>query len=471
MRESYLDGNYQELKLILDLSFDLITISNGSGIFTAASKSCEQYFGVSEQEIVGMGPSDLVASGVFDRSVTAQVISQREQVTMVQKTASGKTLLVKAHPIFSPEGELLKIISFSKDITEEQILSGEVEKLNGELNWYKKELQKRQAIDKSNVILQSRSMSKVVELIQHVANSHVTVLLLGETGVGKSYFARLIHESSTRKDAPFVTINCGAIPKELLESELFGFEDGAFTGARKGGKKGLFEIAGKGTIFLDEIGDIPLALQVKLLHVLDQKQVLRIGGTVPVRVDARIIAATNKDLYTQVQAGAFREDLYYRLNVLPITIPPLRKRREDIPHLANLFLQRYNKEYDTCKIITESGYSALSQLNYAGNVRELEHIVERLIITSTRDVIDASQVKLLELLTPDPAGPEPAPRLEQVASLKEEVEKLERRLIVDALNRYRTTRKAAEALKVDQSTVVKKMKRLNIKAVYDQNPG
>lgn len=197
------------------------------------------------------------------------------------------------------------------------------------------------------------------------------VLLLGETGVGKGYIAKYIHERSNRKNEPFITINCAAIPEPLLESELFGYESGAFSGALKSGKKGLFELAGNGTIFLDEIGDMPLNLQVKLLHVLDQKKVIRVGGERPIDVKGRIIAATNKRLSECVDNGSFREDLYYRLNVLPVMIPPLRERVEDIPLLTNRFLNLFNKKYGLSKFISQSGYELLSNYNFPGNVREL----------------------------------------------------------------------------------------------------
>ncbi|OUN06000.1 PAS domain S-box protein [Flavonifractor sp. An92] len=471
MKQNYLSEYEKELQLILDLSYDMITIADGKGILTAASKSCERYFGIPEQELIGMGSEDLERNGIFDQSITAKVVQTGSKSTMVQRTASGKTLFVTSHPIFDDQGKLSKIISFSKDITEEESLNAEVKNLQSELDWCRNELWRRQAIHDSKVACQSPAVQRLMELIKHVANSTVTVLLLGETGVGKSYFAKLIHELSPRKDAPFVTINCGAIPKELLESELFGYEEGAFTGAKRGGKKGLFELAKNGTIFLDEIGDMHLELQVKLLHVLDHYEVLRIGGSQPIRIQARIVAATNKDLKKLIQDGKFREDLYYRLSVVPITIPPLRERREDIPYLTNLFFEKFNQKYGTKKQLTESGYAVLSHFHFSGNIRELEHTVERLIVTSPYEFIDASQIRLLELFSSEDSEPAPnspteaAPdELDQIVSLKQAVEAYERRILTQALRRYKTTRKVGEALKLDQSTVVKKMKRLHVTA-------
>lgn len=300
-------------------------------------------------------------------------------------------------------------------------------------------------------------MNKIMDLIYHICDLDATVLLLGETGVGKGYIAKVIHESSIRKEQPFVPINCGAIPENLLESELFGYEGGAFTGATKDGKRGLFEIAGEGTIFLDEIGDMPMNLQVKLLHVLDERKVFRIGGEKPIEVKGRIIAATNKDLKKLIEEEKFREDLYYRLNVVPINIPPLRERKEDIPALIKMFLNNYNKEHGTSKTISEKGYNILIEYDYPGNIRELENIVERLVITTFDDLVKDKQI--LEIV-------EPLNKIcidsDEIIPLREAVEQVERKMLIAAFKEYKTTRKVAAALGIDQSTVVKKAKKLKI---------
>ena len=366
--------------------------------------------------------------------------------------------MVTGIPMFGEEGEIIKIINISKDITENQMLGQELKDIQSQLQWFQKELNKRQAIYDSKVNYKSVSMNKIMELILHICDLDATVLLLGETGVGKGYIAKVIHESSIRKNEPFVPINCGAIPENLLESELFGYESGAFTGATKGGKKGLFEIAGKGTIFLDEIGDMPMNLQVKLLHVLDDKKVLRLGGEKPIKVEGRLIAATNKDLKKLIQEGKFREDLYYRLNVVPINIPPLRERKEDVPSLVKMFLDNYNNEHGTHKTISEGGYNILIDYNYPGNIRELENIIERLVITTLGDIVEDIQVA--EIIEPTK---EINYNSDEIVPLKQSVEELERRILISAFEKYKTTRKVAEALDIDQSTVVKKAKRLKIK--------
>lgn len=455
MTTDYLKGNIEDLQLILDLSFDLITISDKNGRFTTASKSCKKYFGISEDELIGMGPEDL-EKNVLDHSITGKVISTKNKVTMIQNTASGKILLATAYPVIK-NGTIDKIITFSKDITEEKKLSDKLESLADELEWYKDEYQKRQAASLSNPVLSSNSMQQVINMVNRIANMNVIVLLLGETGVGKGYIASLIHNISERREYPFITVNCAAIPKELLESELFGYEEGAFTGAKKGGKKGMFEIAGEGTIFLDEIGDMPLDLQVKLLHVLDKKYIIKVGGETKVNIKARIIAATNKDLKEAVKAGVFREDLYYRISVLPITIPPLSQRRDDIPRLIDVFLDRFNNEYKVQKKISTAGRIALMFKNYPGNVRELEHTIERLVITSVSETITEELISAL--------NNEEAPTLDEIPdnmTLKEVMDNYEKKLLRWAITKYGTTRKIGQALGIEQSTVAKKIKRLQI---------
>ena len=229
------------------------------------------------------------------------------------------------------------------------------------------------------IVGRSRGILEVLDLIHRVAPTNATVLLRGESGVGKELFARAIHFLSPRSNKPFVAVNCGAIPETLLEAELFGYEKGAFTGAYTS-KKGKFEIANGGTLFLDEVAELPLHLQVKLLRVLQEKEVERLGGTKPIKVDVRIIAATNRDLEKMVKEGKFREDLYYRLNVVPVFIPPLRERKEDIPPLVQHFLERFSKDYNKQVSISPEVLDALIDYHWPGNVRELQNVIERMVI-------------------------------------------------------------------------------------------
>ncbi|WP_282140875.1 sigma-54 interaction domain-containing protein [Cytobacillus oceanisediminis] len=447
---------FEDLNFILDTTHSAITITNGEGVFTRLSKSCEKIFGVPESELVGKNAFILEEQGFFSTSVTCEVIRKKRRVTIIQKTAANKTVLVTGTPIFNREKKIEKIINISKDITETDKLASDLKRLQAEHEWMKQELMKRTQLERGKVASESPDMKKIIELVHHIANMEATVLLLGETGVGKGYMADMIHSVSNRKDRPFISINCGAIPENLLESELFGYEKGAFTGALKDGKKGLFETAGSGTIFLDEIGDMPVSLQVKLLHVLDDGTVRRIGGTASFKVDCRIIAATNKDIKELVRAGQFREDLFYRLNVVPITIPSLRERKEDLLFLAKMFLDSMNNKYKMKKTFSEEAIRALYDYNYPGNIRELQNMIERLVINTIGDTIEAE--KILEMTE----ASSPSTQSEEITPLKEAVEQLERNMLFTAFQKYKTTRRVAEALKIDQSTVVKKAKKLKV---------
>ncbi|MEC9488043.1 MAG: sigma 54-interacting transcriptional regulator, partial [Halanaerobium sp.] len=298
------------------------------------------------------------------------------------------------------------------------------------------------------------AMESVLNLAEKVARVNSTVLLQGESGVGKGVVARIIHDLSAREDGPFVAINCGAIPETLLESELFGYETGAFTGASRKGKPGLIETAEGGTLFLDEITEIPLNLQVKLLQVIQERRLVRIGGVRPIAVDIRVIAATNQDIEMLVREGLFREDLYYRLNVVPIKIPPLRERQEDIIPLINHFLERYNKKYGQEKDLTREAKRALKKYHWPGNCRELENLIERLVVTSEQAVIGLTDLPQ-NIKGYMPGNPVEVHRLLPLGEARELVEKL---LLEKARAEAESgsTYEMARILSVDQSTVVRK---------------
>lgn len=315
-----------------------------------------------------------------------------------------------------------------------------------------------------NIIGISFAMQKVFEMIEKVADTSATVLVTGESGVGKELVARAIHYNSSKREHPLVVVNCGAIPETLLESELFGFEKGAFTGAINT-RIGKFELANGGTIFLDEIGDISLNLQVKLLRVLQEKSFDRIGGDKTIKVDVRIIAATNRVLDDLVKEGKFREDLYYRLNVVPIKIPPLRERRQDIPLLLNCFLERSNKmNQANIEGFTEESMRALIDYEYRGNVRELQNIVERVVVLKKNGYIDIEDLpeKLYsgERIHHEEAETEPLYMGKDYDTLVSEFEKS---LITKALNETQGVKsKAAKVLNINRTTLIEKMKRLGL---------
>ena len=329
--------------------------------------------------------------------------------------------------------------------------------------------QKCDEIRSSGYIFNSPLSQATLRQALKVARYNSTVLIYGESGTGKEVLATIIHQNSERKSFPMVKINCAAIPEALLESELFGYEKGSFTGASTKGKTGLWETAQNGTLFLDEVGELPLAFQAKLLRAIQEKEITRVGGTVPVKVDVRIIAATNRNLEDMVHQHLFREDLYYRLNVFPVPIDPLRKRQEDIIPLTNFFIQKYNQEFGLHKSISPAALNLLSVQPLQGNVRELQNIIQHAMINTTFDEIKSSDilhtftcVSRRTAAAPHTGGAQQQPR--RPASLKQMLEEKEREILLDYSRYYRTTQQLADALHTSQPTIVRKLQKYRIRS-------
>lgn len=452
-----LNGFVKKLTAIFDYCFDEIYVTDGKGYTIFVSKACEEFYGVKAGDLLGKHVYELEKKGMFSRSVTREVLHKKEQVTMIQTTKKGKKLLVTANPIFNEKGEIDSVVTISRDITELSILKeklAETEELSAmylsELEKLKKEQPRQQEI-----IAQSEPIKEILEMVKRIARVDSTVLIEGESGVGKGVFASRIHALSKRRDKPFIAVNCGAIPENLMESELFGYEPGAFTGARKSGKKGLFEIAQGGTVFLDEITEIPLNLQVKLLQVIQDKKFRRVGGNKDIDVDIRIIAATNQDIQKLVKEGKFREDLFYRLNVIPLWIPPLRHRRDDIVPLAKHFLKKFNDDYRLNKEISDDAQKILVKYDWPGNVRELENLIERLVVTTDGNLIKSFHLPDYVLRSAKMSHKDVI--VLNICPLKKGIEEVESQLIKKAYENYGNTYKIAEILQVSQSTVVRKI--------------
>lgn len=317
---------------------------------------------------------------------------------------------------------------------------------------------KNKVFETSGMIVEDKKMIEILRIATKVSRVDTNVLILGETGAGKEGIAKYIHYNSIRRDKPFITINCGAIPENLIESELFGYEAGAFTGANKSGKVGLFEIAHGGAIFLDEVGELPLEVQVKLLRVLQEHQIEKVGGIKSINVDVRIIAATNRDLKELIQKKLFREDLYYRLSVFPIDIPPLRERKADIMPLIQYFTEDINKKYNFKASFSEEALDCLYAYEWKGNVRELRNIIERTIVMNDKALIDKDD--LPEQISSSKKEHECMFTLNNFAikgySLKDIIQRIELEIIEDALARYGNVRIAAKALGIDPSTLTRK---------------
>ncbi len=445
-----------ELDAVIQASFDGIMVTDNSGVILSINDSYQRITGLRRDSLVGQNVYDLVAAEFFDHSDVVMVIKSKKAVTFTQRLKSGKEILVTGNPIFSEKGELIRIITNARDLTELDILRQEVEHANSLRRHYEDELNKIKM--KDTLVTEAASSIAMKELIARVSKVDSTVLIQGESGVGKEVVARELHNQSPRCDKAFVKINCAAIPENLLESELFGYEAGAFTGARKEGRMGFFELAHHGTLFLDEVGDIPLHLQVKLLRVLQENEFTRVGGNLPIKVDVRVIAATNRDLQNMVEQKLFREDLFYRLNVVPIYVLPLRERKSEIKPLAEHFLETFNEKYRLNKTLDSQLINALYDYAWPGNIRELRNLIERAVVTSPDTVI-----REITLMAPEakyqfnPADEEPHP-----VSLKGEIETFEKELLKKYIGRYKSSRKVAAVLGTSQTTIWRKANQYGI---------
>ena len=451
----------KELDDIIDSVYDGLYITDGHGFTTRINSSYTRMTGIKPDEVLGRHMQELVEAGYFSQSVTLIVLEKKEPVTIMHTIKGEKRCLITGNPIFNEKGEITQVVTNVRDMTTLTDLKEKLEQTEELSRRYHLELEhlRKQQMEKSGALGQSLEMEHVLELAQRAAEVDATVLILGETGVGKEVIAREIHKKSPRSNGPFIKVNCAAIPENLLESELFGYDRGAFTGASNKGKPGMFELANSGTILLDEIGELPLALQVKLLRVLQEKEVARIGGTHSQDLDVRIIAATNQNLERQIKKGLFREDLFYRLNVIPIVIPPLRHRQEDISLLVKHYIVMFNKRYKKDKKLSADALEVLKHYSWPGNIRELKNLIERLVIMINEDTITPNHLRELQ----NNRTSEINYSLQNVQpKLEEAVFSVEKQLIIRALKDYGSTRKAAKVLGVSQSTVVRKAKKHGI---------
>ena len=453
--------NCVELDAIIESSYDGIYITDGKANTLKINKSYESITGLKRENMINRNMYELEKEGYISKSATLMVIKNKKSNTIEQEFSTGKKVLVSSNPIFDNKGNLSMVVTNVRDITELYELQDQLAKNMRLTEKYHSEIEamRLQYLNLSDIIARDKIMINLLELAKRVANVDTTVLILGETGVGKEEIAKFIYENSMRKDKNFIKINCGAIPQNLIESELFGYVKGAFTGANKEGKMGLFEVADGGTVFLDEIGELPLDIQVKLLCVLQEGEVERVGSVKPIKIDVRVLAATNRSLEDMTKEKSFREDLYYRLNVVPLTVPPLRERREDIVPLVQHFLAELNNKYNFEKTFTIEAVNTLYNYSWPGNVRELKNIVERVIVMSSSDEIFESD---LSIKNPS-SFIEKNIGCEGICNLKETVEKVEAKLISKAFDNAGNVRDAAKLLGIDASTFVRKRKRYSDK--------
>lgn len=454
---------------ILNVINDGIYIADKDGTTLWYNKASAQICKQDMTSMIGKSVWDLEKEGVFNPSVCRLTIESKKVTTTVQEMRDGRKYLVTGYPIYNDQGDFELVVAHSRDITEAAKTAVQLEEAEILLRKYSQEIRLMQLAHQDNSMNRlvgiSPGFKSLITLIERVSNTDTTILLLGETGVGKNVIAEKIHQLSERNKQQFVQINCGALPESLIESELFGYRRGAFSGASASGKIGLVELADKGTLFLDEIGELPLHLQTKLLHLLQNKTFTPIGDVTPKKVDIRIIAATNRDLAEMVKEKKFREDLYYRLNIVPIRIPPLRERKEDIFPLLHYYLQKFNRKHRENKKFAQSTLDILMDYSWPGNIRELENLVERLVLTAQNEQIEPTDL---------PANIHQQnsfyidSHFNKDEPLKNIIERIEKEIIQHTYNKYKTTRKAAEVLDISQTSFVRKMKKYQIKARHDK---
>ena len=452
--------NWRELEAAMRSAYDGIFITDGKGVAIKYNEAYCRITGIDAAELMGLTMEQIIDRGYASESVVMKVLKTRDTATTMPELKSGKLTLHTASPVFDENGEIVRVISNVRDITELNAIKSQLEQAR-ELSekYYSEIIQLRsQQAEVKGVIAESKAMKNIFSTALKVATTNATVMITGDSGVGKEVVARTVHKYSEFKDGPFVKINCGAIPENLLESELFGYEKGAFTSAAKTGKTGLFEIAAGGTAFLDEIGELPMHLQVKLLGVLQDRQFTRVGGVKTIETKSRVIAATNRDLEDMLSAGKFRRDLYYRLNVVALKIPPLAERQDDILPLAKYFLDKFNQKYGVFNTFSPQVLKLFVKYQWPGNVREMENLIEKLVILAPNEqiTIDRLPGQLWEKAK--------TPEVEEGATLGDMIGKFEADLLRNLQDRGYTTYQMAEKLGINQSTVVRKLQKLKTAA-------
>ncbi len=456
LMEDFMARNMEMLKILADDQNVGVWINSGNGQILYASRGVREQYGVDPAVLLGHNSTELVETGLasgqsLPETLRTRAISKAECVTKI-----GKKVSITCYPFFKENGKLWRIVGISRIVGD---ISGDREDNAEEESSSPIHIEEKL---KEPFIVVSSQMRAIMESLERLGRSDATVMIRGESGVGKDGIAYRLHKFSRRADQPYVVINCATIPENLIESELFGYEKGAFTNATSS-KMGLFEMANHGTIFLDEVGDMPLAVQVKLLRCIQNRQILRVGGKKMINLDVRFITATNQPVEEMVIAGKFREDLYYRLNVIKLIIPPLRERYQDIMPLARYFLGQFNKKYETKKQFSKAVQRIFHAYSWPGNVRELENTVEHAVALCPFAIIGPQFVPqyITDALQKKGEG--------EIMTLKEATEACEKKLLAEAMLKYPSSRKAAQVLGCDQTTVLRKLKKYGL--TYDAPEG
>jgi len=445
---------------ILNALSDGVWVCDATPRLLWVNRACEELNDIRSEEVCGRLVQELLDQGNFDADVTTQVLRTGAPVTINQRVKSNRMLLVSGLPVFDANGDIAYVVGNERDVTELDLLRGQLDRERARADRVNNELaaMRRRVSDVSDIVCASDQMELVLDMAVTAAGFDTTVFVTGPTGSGKTMVARIIHDSSNRQPKPFLTLNAAAIPETLLEAELFGFAEGAFTGAKRGGKPGLIEAADGGTLFLDEIDALPPSLQVKLLTFLDTQRYFRVGDTRERQADVRIIVASNADIAQRIDAGTFREDLWFRLNVLTIAVPPLDERPDDIAPLIARTLDSLEARYGRARRLSPAALDLLTRFRYPGNVRQLQNIVERAYVLCRTDEIGPddlpsevrASVPVRMLSGGTSAGP---------ARLADALAATERTVIEQAASRFATQTEIAKALGVSQPTIARLLKK------------
>jgi PAS domain S-box-containing protein len=472
---------YNYFGQILDLISDGIYISDRQGCTLRINTMYERLTGLKKANLLGRNVEVLTTERGFDTILNPQIVKTGKPATRVQTDGKGKKLVLNGYPVLDENGEVALVVTFVRDVTLMAQLRSQIISQRKLIEKYRTNVQyiNEESNLKRPLIAHSPVMVELNRRVENLAATTATILLQGETGVGKDVFARRIHQSSLRSGKPFVKVDCPTIPETLFESELFGYAPGAFSGAHAKGKLGFLEMADKGTLFLDEIGELPLVMQAKLLRVLQDREFVRVGSTKIRKVDVRVISATNRDLEKELKKGTFRSDLFYRLRVGVVTIPPLRERQADIVPLANHFLERYTNRYKKTLCLDTAVVDAFSGYHWPGNIREIENLIQSLVITNENGTIQISDLPSNMVghvadtcRDPTPAGVADRPPLvpELVfsdlpkeldggnRSLKSIMADVERQILTYALNKHGSHAKVAKRFKMNRSTLFRKLR-------------
>lgn len=458
----FIDLMDRKFETVFETSVDGIWLADGDGRVIKINKASEQIMGKPRSEIVGRKVSEVVDDGLFNTYLTDEVIRTGKKVSQLQTARkTGRRVLCTGIPVLDKKGDVSMVVINERDLSTLISIQEQLETIRQEKDRYKEELKALtlKEIQENQIIAVNDKIQHTLQMAVKFGQMNVSdILIQGESGTGKGLTAKLIHTSGKRSDKPFIQINCAAIPETVLEAELFGYEKGAFTGAKESGKPGLMELADEGTLFLDEIGEMPLSGQAKLLKYLDDHEVMRIGGTKSRYIDCVVIAASNQDLEQRVKEKTFRPDLLFRLNSISITLPPLRERPEDLFELTYEFLSGFNKQYDSKKKINPLTIAMMQSYAFPGNIRELKNLIKKGVIMSMGDAIDRVVIESIG----KEFGSEGAHAFldeDQIQSLEDITDAFEKEIIKHALKKYRSTRELARFLSISQPTIVRKLKK------------